>query len=90
MRNQGQRAAGSWCRSGVDPWGEVGCRCRGPHSDQHSCGEENLSSLSLEHVVHIQLGMQTSSKVPGGLCAHSDSQMSPRELLVIGLVEMPC
>ena len=38
----------------------------------------------------IQLGMRSSSKVLRGLCAHSASQMSPRELLLIGLVEMPC
>ena len=40
--------------------------------------------------MHVQLGMQTSSKVLCRLCAHSASQMSPRELLLIGLVEMPC
>ena len=84
MRNQGQRAAGSECRS----W--VGCRCRRPCRDQHSCGEENLASLILEPAVHVQLGVWTSSKVLCGLRAHSASQASPREFLLIGLVEMPC
>ena len=74
----------------MGPWSGLGCRCSGPRSDQHSCGEENLSSLSLERVVHVQLGVWTTSKVPGGLHAHSASQMSPTELLLIGLVEMPC
>ena len=68
----------------------MGCRCRGPHSDQHSCGEENLSSLSLEHAVHIHLGMRISSKVVCGLHAHSASHTSPREFLPIGLVEITC
>ena len=90
MRNQGQRAAGSQCRSGVGPWGGVGCKCRGPRRDQHSCGEENLASVSLECAVHDQLGVWTSSKVLCGLRAHSASQASPREFLLIGLVEMPC
>ena len=39
--------------------------------------------------MHVQLGMWTTSKVLCGLCTHSASQTSPRELL-IGLVEMPC
>ena len=85
IRNQGQRATGSECRSGVGPWGGVGCRCRGHRRDQHSCGEENLANLSPERAVHDQLGTQTSSKVLCGLRPHSASHSSPRELLLIGL-----
>ena len=44
----------------------------------------------LEHAVHIHLGMRISSKVPGGLHAHSASHTSPREFLLIGLVEITC
>lgn len=73
MRNQGQRAAEFLVQKRGGPFGWGGLQVQGPRRDQHSWGGEPYG-LSLERVVHVQLGMRTSNKVLCGPRAHSASR----------------
>ena len=51
----------------------MGCRCRRPPRDQHSCGEENPAGLALEPAVCVRLHVCTIGKVLPRLRAHCAS-----------------